>query len=347
MKKNTTVGTPEEAAYWCARLCAPDCTDRDRADFERWLRADPSHADAFAAAQLLSDGVGLLADVDPRLRALADEAYAIGDSDVPLTQRLRHQHRRWSMPLALAATLAVAVVGLKLASEPRPLTPTEHYSASTAPRQLMLADGSRVLLDVDSQIRVALESTARRVELMHGRALFTVAHDRNRPFSVTAGDSKTTALGTVFQVQRDADAVTVTLSEGSVAVTSLATDAMHSEKLAPGEQIRIDGPSRSAAAWNKKAVDPEIATSWTHGRLVFRSTPLAEAIAEMNRYSDRKLALADSDLADLTVSGNFIPGENLMIASAFTSVLPIRTVEVGNEILLFRRHDVQGSGSGR
>ena len=39
----------EEAAAWLLRLQSADCTDRDRNEFEAWLRADESHAQEYEA----------------------------------------------------------------------------------------------------------------------------------------------------------------------------------------------------------------------------------------------------------------------------------------------------------
>ena len=342
----TTEATLEEAARWSARLCAPDCSDRDRADFERWMLADESHADAFAATQLLSDGVGLLADVDAELAAMADEAYAMAAEDDPASahatappgiaaHKLRRapQRRRWAVPASLAAGVVAAVVGYS-ALQPRHEAPSgELYAAVDTARRIALADGSIVQLDIGSEMRVELTPHERRIDLDRGRALFEVAHDSTRPFSVSAARSRTTALGTRFQVQNDADTVTVTLSEGSVAVEGRGSRDPHRERLEPGDQLRI-GPERNGS-WSRRRVDSEVVTSWSHGRLVFRGTPLSEALTEINRYSRVQVHLGDPDLGRLLVSGNFIPGDNRSIASAIASVLPLRPIESGDEILLF------------
>lgn len=327
----------EEAARWSARLCAPDCSDRERQEFERWVRADPAHAQACAAAQLVSDSIGLLARVDPRLRALADEAFAQGASDLPAAARPRRSRRRWTLPVGLAAALALAAIGLRIGSERQTGSDGEVHSAATQTRSITLADGSRVQLDVGTEIRVKLSREARSVTLVSGRALFSVAHNRERPFSVTAGPSRTTALGTVFQVQRESDAVTVTLSEGSVAVDAVGARERR-EILAPGQQLRVAG-----ADWQRRHVDTEAATSWSQGRLVFRGTPLAEALAEVNRYSSHKLMLGDPGLAGLVVSGSFfVAGDSRAIAAALEAVLPVRALQSGDETLLFRRYDGVG-----
>jgi transmembrane sensor len=190
-----------------------------------------------------------------------------------------------------------------------------------------------VHLDVGSEITVNITGDSREITLTRGRALFDVAKDRNRPFTVTAGGTRTTALGTRFQVQTDSERVVVLLTEGSVSVGRGTWE----ERLAPGDQLSLDDPRTPPV---KRSVDTYMATSWSRGRLIFRGTPLAEAIEEVNRYSSRKLRLADPSLASLPVGGNFIAGDSELILSAFAAALPLRSVDGGGgEILLFRRYD--------
>jgi transmembrane sensor len=73
----------DEASFWHARLGAPDCTDRERAEFERWWLAAPAHARAFAEAEALSAEVSCAAAPGSRLQQLAEEAFAMGRSASP------------------------------------------------------------------------------------------------------------------------------------------------------------------------------------------------------------------------------------------------------------------------
>src|SRR3546814_10040974 len=73
-----------------------------------------------------------------------------------------------------------------------------------------------------------------------------------------------------------------------------------------------------------RQIDPTATTSWLQGRLDFSGLPLAEAIAEANRYSAVKLRLGDPRLADLPVGGSFRTGDNAGIAAAFSTVFPVR-----------------------
>lgn len=343
MNNQETEKSLEEAAQWLARLEAVGQTESERAELLRWLRQDRVHADAFAAAEIVSDGVRKLAEVDPAFSAMVDEAYAMGAGDTAASPAPRPRiGRRWAVPLSLAASLLLAAVGIQIAYRAgQPAMAPVVHAADYRPREVQLADGSKINLDAGSTVRVSLGEKARRVELLKGRALFSVAHDRTRPFSVSAVGSRTTALGTRFQVEQRDGAVTVTLAEGSVAVDGMEESRTRHQKLIPGEQLSI--AAGADGRWAKTRVDPDTVTSWSRGRLIFRSKPLAEAIAEVNRYSKVQLVLADPGLSTLEVSGNFIPGDSRAILAAFEAVLPLRVVDNGDEILMFRRYrDVSG-----
>ena len=332
MNARSDGGVLEEAARWQARLAAPDCTSRDRATFEAWRRQDPAHAQASDTAVEVSELVAELAASDPTLRALADEAFA------QRAQPSSRSHaRQWVVPVGLAASalltaLLVNFSSARWASEAH--APT-HLVATANRRDIRLADGSLVRLDVDTAVDVMLQDRLRSIELVRGRAIFEVAHDSSRPFVVSAGSARVTALGTRFQVRRNEDAITVTLTEGSVAVSD-AVAAERTETLRPGEQLTL---SRSSGSSGKVAIDSQVVTSWSQGRHVFKGTPLSEAIEEVNRYAARKVRLGDPDLAGWTVGGSFVTGDSASVVAAFAAVLPLRVVEAGNELILFRRAD--------
>lgn len=330
--------TLNEAARWFARLQAADCSLQERAAFRKWKEADERHALAYEQACQAAAGIDQLMALDPRMQALLDEALIPAVSPevaAPVSGIARV--RRWWIPTAIAASLALAFVSLRFVDDGTRAPDGVVLQAQAAPRTVKLEDGSTVQMDVNTKLRVRMTAQRRQVTLEAGRAMFDVAHDRSRPFSVAAASSRTTALGTQFQVELDRSEVVVTLAEGSVAIDNEGPTQIWHERLHPGEQLRIDVAS---AGRDKLVVDPSVVTSWTRGRLLFRGTRLADAIEQVNRYSTKKVRLADPSLGDLHVAGNFIAGDSDLIVDALASALPLRVVEGGErEIILFRRYD--------
>jgi len=194
-------------------------------------------------------------------------------------------------------------------------------------------------LDVDSRLSVRMSSKLRTVDLLEGRAYFDVVHDASRPFLVNAGMLRTTDLGTRFQVAvTEKEDVSVTLVEGAVQITDRQESGRLQQVLSPGEQVLLKSGS---SALEKQDVDASAITSWSTGRLVFKGTPLATVLDEVNRYSDCKIHLGDASLASIPIGGNFIAGgDSEQVIDALAAVLPLRVVRVGtNEIVLFHRND--------
>lgn len=279
------------AARWYARLRAPDCTPKERAEFEAWRANDPRHAAAYAAAERINDALAKLAAADPRLKAMVDQAASAGatlpddeadDSPVGPPKKLtisaapalEHRPRRivrryaWAASIAAAATATLLVLALG-ESDFAPASdgyrygdtlPVLRYSSGAARRAVTLDDGTRVYLDVASIIEVRFDAARRDVTLVQGRALFDAAHDATRPFVVTIGTERVTALGTVFQIDREPSEIVVTLAQGAVTVTG--ETGAEAVRLSPGEELRS---SAGNTRWAKRSVDALSATSWSRG----------------------------------------------------------------------------------
>jgi transmembrane sensor len=311
-----------QAERWYARLKAPDCSASERLEFQRW-RTAPEHGAAYADTEKLWESLGHLSG-RPDFEQLSQRI---------LAETAARAQRRWP-PFAIAASAAIALIGggVLIWAQHRQ-TPGAVYATKPGERSIVkLADGSQLVLNYATELDVRLDEKARRVMLHKGEALFTVAHDQTRPFKVVAGDGVVTALGTRFEVRSDDQHVTVTLSEGHVSLDR-QVDKEHVQ-LEPGEQVRyqVDAPEL-----NRRTVDAEVVTSWSTGRLRFRSTPLSEALEEVNRYSSTQIRIVDPALAAIPIAGTFEVGDTTSVVSALTALWPIRAEEKDGAVLLHHR----------
>ena len=295
----------DAAAGWFALQRSGEMTPADSAELTRWLEADPGHAAAFRKAE---QGWAMAEAVraHPDILALREEAVVTAP------------RRRWKIgPLPIAASIAAAFVlaaagvtasgswdGVRLLFGPI----EQQLQTSVGQRTtLTLPDGSQVTLDTDSAIRTIESRRERRVELARGQAFFKVAKDPSRPFVVVAGDRKVTALGTAFGVRVDKDRFQLTMVEGVVRVEAPlsarpgAPPTVQSAKMAAGSQL-VAVVNRE---WTIKPVDAARETGWTRGLLIYEATPLQTVVAELNRYSERKVVIDDPKVAGRLVNGTF------------------------------------------
>jgi transmembrane sensor len=244
--------------------------------------------------------------------------------------------RRRRLTFAAVATLLLAIgVGAYLALAPN----GEVYATPIGGlASVPLADGSQVTLNTDSQIRIALTDTERRVELGHGEAFFEVSKDAARPFVVRAGNKRVIAVGTKFSVRRDGDDIEIVVTEGKVRVEDRAAghgsraDGSADVFLMPGSIARVD--EAGVLVQRKTLPEAEEQLSWRTGVLMFRDQSLGEAAAEFNRYNVRKIVIRDPTIASLKIEGNFRATSVEAFVRLLESGFPVRAEVHADQIVL-------------
>ena len=288
-----------EAADWFARLGARSVTNGDVANFDAWRR-DPRNDAAYAKIEALWRKAERLKG-DPEIEAVAD-AVVHPKAPPPPTKpvsglKLPPATVKWT---GLGILICVAAV---LASQP--IWRGALYVTDAGEQRVVgLSDGSQVRLDTRTRLRVRFSKTARTIELERGQAFFTVAHDAARPFLVDAGDTEVRAVGTRFDVRRDHQDVRVVLVQGVVEVRDETAPSSPPVRLQAGEELTPE-----ATGMTRRLADVEAATGWTQGRIVLRSVPLSQAVAEVNRYSRDQLELEPGPIGATEVSGVFDAGD--------------------------------------
>jgi transmembrane sensor len=316
----------EEAAAWFARRRDGACSPSEEAAFEAWRGRSDAHARAYAETERAWEQWKPLQH-SARMREMTAAAMT---ASAPRPRQAAG--RRWRPLLAAASLVAIAVLGSIWLLPLMTHTPPVVYSTGLGEQRTeQLPDGTRIVLNTQTTLQVRYSRQRREVMLQHGEAMFEVAHDARHPFTVIAGDGSVTDLGTQFQVRNENGTATVTLLQGAVEVA--AEDER--KQLVPGEQARYGA---STDGINVHRVDPATITSWMRGRLDFSGLPLAQAVAEANRYSAVKLRLGDPELASLPVGGSFRAGDNAAIAAALSAVFPLRVARSdAHEIVLMPR----------
>ena len=293
-----------EAAAWLARLRADDRTRDDELRFRQWLAADPINAERFEYVSTIWEDMDALRDI-PRSE--------------PAPRKLS---RRRLLTGSLAA-VTVGGLGLQWSIATAGVYTTERGEQ----RRLTLDDGSRLLLNTDTSVKVRFDQERRRIDLRRGQALFEVSADP-RPFYVNAGVHDLTVRRGRFDLRRETDQLAVlaidgvaTLAQGSVAEAPVV-------RIGEGERVRVD------AAHQVKHDRPNLndVSAWQTGNAVFRGEPLAQVVSEMNRYTERELVLMDERAAALRISGVYRVGDNGAFARSLAKLLPIK-IEASDRVI--------------
>jgi len=313
----TTPPSPDsvhaQAVDWILRIRSENCPETERHAFNTWLEESASHRQAYETVQAQWEWM------EP-FKAMNFPA-----RDAAL--RYRGKSPRRLFIYSAAATLLLAM-GLTAFMPNGWLGIPHTYVAEKGDRQTVtLADGSRIELNTESEVRVHFNHWQRSVEIIKGEAFFTVNHDAERPFEVRAGSGRIRDIGTAFEVYIKPEHVIVAVQEGIVEV-----QASGKRELTAGQQLAFSNSGEFQAL---QAQDVAGLTAWRQGNLVFRNRRLDDVLAEVGRYHDTRVRLQNETLGKLRVSGTFHTAELGDTLDAIAAILPVNIDHVGtHEIVL-------------
>ena len=310
-------GSDTEAAYWFARMRAPDA-EADRAEFEAW-RADPDNAAAYARAE---DNWLLVGGVAPEHLA----AHRASSS------KPARSSAQWALAAALVLALSLGFAWVFLDNRS-----SEPIVAENATGEVVLKDGTRVALMDGAKIDPQFSPGERRVILNGGRARFTVAHAASRPFRVVAAGSETTALGTIFEIDLTGGEPLIHLVEGSVEIR--ATEKPRAPlRLRPGQraEVTVDGPKlvETSASSEPLALVSPIGETDNASLLIADNLPLRAVIDRANRVNPAKIELADPASGTRLVGGKFEVADAGSLARKLAVALELDVEERGGTYVL-------------
>ncbi len=332
----------EQAAAWFFEL-ADGPNDREtRRRFVRWLKRSPAHLEAFIAIAVLEhelaesegsidDALALVEGADAGAIPLPGGAFA--DRSGP-DRKPKAGSRRGRWLAAAAAAAAAVLVTLPLLPPPDAPPAVVHRTDFGEQRSIALGDGSLVVLNTLSEVAVDYDPGLRRIELLSGEALFDVAADPQRPFVVETGAVSLKVLGTKFAVYRTAETIRLAVVEGVVrAVSRQQPERPLLVRAGEGALATADGAIR-----REQGIDVDKAIAWTERRLIFDDVPLAEVIAEFNRYNRRPLVVQDGQLAERRITSVFFANDVSALV-AFLELEPDVEVDYGADaIRIHRKH---------
>lgn len=292
----TTAGAPpdpvplealEQAARWLLRSRAGAMSDHEQRRWQAWRLASSDNERAWQRAQSLLDKLG---GID------AHGAAALrGVQQPPSPPR-----RRLLGPLGLAAALGLGLL-VRLLQGDETSTPTPLAAYQSPPgrrRELLLPDGTRLVMNAGAALDLDFDARQRRIRLHQGEVwVQTAADPAGRPFSIDTAAGRALALGTRYTVRVEGSDAQVGVLQGRVRL--LPRDGGAGRELTAGEAARFSTPAQQPSA-----PYAETDAAWTRGLLVVNDQRLDQLVAELARYSGRPIHIAPA-LAAWRISGTF------------------------------------------
>ena len=288
------------AARWHAQLCAGEADHETQRAHSAWLHAHTEHERAWQQVEALRQHLQSMPG------QLARETL----------ERAPAGMRRRSVVKGIALVASVGTAGwFGTQGLPTALVAT-HRTGTGERREVLLADGSTLILNTDSAVDVRYDATQRHIHLLRGEILLQTASDP-RPLTVGTPHGKVRPLGTRF---------TVHLRDAGTRVHVL----QHTVALQPGQAVSASEHllhSGQAAILTRDAVLPQPATeapdAWTRGLLVVADLPLDAFLAELSRYRPGHLGY-DPQIAGLRISGAFPVDDTDRALAAVERALPVQ-----------------------
>lgn len=288
------------AARWLVIHQSGHLTERQQAQFSRWLAEDHKNRTAWDNAQRLA---GMFHNVPVEL-----SRNVLG----------RKQKSKRTFIKALAGLVVVPTAGYWWLNSGQqtaayPSIATVHGEQ----RELLLSDGSRLKLNTNSEVAIDYSEQQRRLLLVRGEIMVETAPDAlYREFWVSSKHGSVMALGTRFTVSQTDHETRIAVLEHAVRIHP----ERHHEylELGAGDTVSFSEHSLGQPETNALA-----ASAWTRGQIVVEDQRLDEFVSELERYY-RGVIRLDPVSAQLRISGVYQLNNIEAIFDTLQQTLPVQ-----------------------
>ena len=322
----------KEAQHWLLRFTSGTATAYDARAFKLWCGQSPAHIQAFAETRRMWENLG------PAAAAfMAREQASVAQSTpdvVPLTTDApRMQPRRMSRRAFLGGAIA-ASAALMVLRPPMRLWPSlsdivaDYRTATGEQRDIEL--GQDLVLHMNTQTSVNLRKASGRItglDLLAGEIQIRDTSQHHMPFTVFAGGGRIeVGEQTRCNIRCFGPNIQVIGLDGISTVQCQGLDTvLHTAQRADYGDGRI-----SAIV----PADVEATMAWRRRVLIFDGRPLAEVIAEINRYRPGDIILTNQQLAARKVHARISLNQLGDIAALIHDAYEVKVTDLPGGIMI-------------
>lgn len=312
----------EVAADWAARLDRGPLSSEEEAALEAWLSGDARRR----GAMLRAGAVSMLSESAQALGRDFRPAAAKGIGSAPRPLVSRRKMLGWA---GTGSVAAATIIALGLSARAAAIT-TELGEV----RRVTLDDGSSLILNTQTSVRVHYSDDVRRIEMLYGEAYFSIVRDGRRLFVLDGTTSPLRTTQALFRIRkltgRPAD---ILVEQGSVSLDPIYAPG---PMLIPAHSRLILSPGKFA---EPQPISPDLIArelAWRDGKIAFEGERLDQAAAEFARYSKARIEIRDRDLASEPVTGLFSAGDPAGFGRAIAQAFGAKFEERPGAVILSR-----------
>lgn len=206
--------------------------------------------------------------------------------------------------------------------------------ANSAPRNVFLPDGSKVILSKNSTLKFPerFNSKERRIEFT-GEAYFEITPNKKKPFYIESDFAETKVVGTAFNLKilKNDSVAKVTVTEGIVSFNLKEHSKEQDILVQAGEVGKID--SKNKIITKEKNNDKNF-MAWRDGKISFEDEKLGNALEVLSDYYG-KTFIASDDL-DSTIINAYFDSFSIPVAKEYMEQIldNVSVTEEGDKIIL-------------
>jgi transmembrane sensor len=320
-KDRELMAVDREALSWVGLLVSGDATVADIEALSAWRTRDPSHEKAFQDARKLWN----------QLQVAGDNVLQRQTAPLFESAMVRRPLGRRAFLTGSMATACLAAGGYFALDPPLGLWPsvselTADYRTQIGGQRQINMEGVSAALNTRTSINVRSDNGIERIELVSGEASFVIARAAQN-IVITAGDGKLLAGDGALNVRADEGrSACVTCIRGELQVERNGVASV----LSSGQQLIFAGPGLGT----RQPADIAVVTAWQNGELIFRSTPFAEVIDEVNRYRPGRIVLLNPSARTRKVNSKFRLNEIDGVITMAQQIFNLRVTSLPGGLLL-------------
>ena len=319
------------------------CSEQELHALLHWLKSPDNHAELDLVVKPLWE------TIDKNMsRPEGEKEKELHEEVSLLLSGVKRKDRKISNPIVrdknrlngfyrIAAILILAfsvTFGLvKVLDRPSPqLTYTEKVSNKGEKKNIVLSDGTKIILNSDTRLRIPADfNKEERVLEMEGEGFFDVAPNPDKPFIIKSGETRVRVLGTSFDFKsyKEDDFIKLTVSTGKVRVNVDDQDLQLS--VSPNEHLSVNKIDGNVS---KETIQENNYIKWIQGSLYFNKEPNREVIKTINRTYNRKVILQCKN-RDYKITGTHDNKSIEAVIEAICFTTGLHSRQEGDNIIIY------------
>ncbi|AXH13116.1 FecR family protein [Halarcobacter bivalviorum] len=240
-------------------------------------------------------------------------------------------------PLAAAAIfiLALGFGSFKYNEFVSPTYSNHLVSQNSINKNILLPDNTKIVLDKNSDIEINYFKNKREIKFNEGRAMFYVAKDKTKVFTIDIKNTEIKVLGTAFEVDKFDKKISIKVKEGLVKISKENNNNKYETiALLKKEDSLLLDENSNILSLNKIQIN-KIA-NWEEGYILFNDTPLQEAIKQFSRYNEIEASFENYDISQTAITGKFQLNEFDSFIKALPKIYALKIEKKNKKIKFFK-----------